>query len=154
MEVLCFLVFSFFSPHHMYNSNTKSLIIVGAHLIGGKKRIMCNLFLWLIWFILSKNLAFFFHVKIWVSPTRPQPDYFDFFKMTHFLTQPILTHNPTDLIRSFAMSKTRTQPNLSSLKKFEIQDLFSTHDNNAFLGFCALGFWAYKSYILQSSIEI
>ena len=36
MEVLCFLVFGFwflvFSPLHMYNSNTDSLIIVGAHL--------------------------------------------------------------------------------------------------------------------------
>ena len=30
--VFWFLVFGFFSPLHMYNSNTDSLIIVGAHL--------------------------------------------------------------------------------------------------------------------------
>ena len=70
----------------VYNSNTNSLIIVGvssAHLMEKKKKhltkkkgIICNSFPWLIWFILSKNLAFiyllnFFNVKIWVGRLDP-----------------------------------------------------------------------------------
>ena len=95
----------------MYNSNTNNLIIVDAHLTTTKKKkgFMCNLFLWLILFILSKNLAFicfFFHVQM----RQPDPlttqlaqPIFNPFKMAHFLTRPIRPQpiwpnpNPTQL---------------------------------------------------------
>ena len=79
----------------MYNSNTiytNSLIIVGAHLMKKKKNpkgIMYNLFPWLIWFILSKNLAFFFFSCENMGQPEPAcnpigPTHFNPFKMAIF----------------------------------------------------------------------
>ena len=106
-KVLCFLVCLFFSVY-IYNSNTNSLIIVGVHLIKKKKTkgIRCNSFPWLIWFILSKYLAFiiflkgfFFHVKKFgLTHPNSQPDWPNLFLTPlkwHFLSNPFLTYNLT-----------------------------------------------------------
>ena len=43
-EKFYIFLFVFFFSLHMYNSNTNSLIIVGAHLKGKKQRVLYNLF--------------------------------------------------------------------------------------------------------------
>ena len=42
MESFMFFGFMFFS-FYMYTNNTNSLIIVGAHLAGGKKKALCTI---------------------------------------------------------------------------------------------------------------